>query len=842
MSISNDERGSDTTAPSGGSDPSRSSDSLQEFLERWARGELGDPPDGKSAPVVRSTFSTVASAVGTLENDSEVPRPDGQGRRYQMLARLGEGGMGEVYLAFDKDLRRHLALKTVRPEADKAQIWRFLKEAQVLGQLAHPNIVAVYEMGLTEGEKPYYTMPVVRGETIHTILEALEGSDPAYIRVFSLTRLIQIFLQVTLAVEYAHVKGVVHRDIKPSNVMVGEHGEVMLLDWGVAKLLGEAEISTQAKADITQSGFAVGTPTYMAPEQVAGEAVDARTDVYALGILLYEILTLTPPFTGKLMEVMSAHLETAPAPPRARAPEREIPLELERVCLKALQKDAADRHQTARELHEEVQAWLEAVSDRARRKALAGELAVKGRIALGQYYSLKESVSRAAARVDGLRSRFRDWQSVEEKAPLFEAEDALSRLRSGLAEGASEVVTALSAALAQDPEHPEARRSLAEFFWDRFRDAERRHDFESRDYFGKLVSSFHDGRYEKELRGEGTFSLESFPAGAKVALYRLEENRLVLEPRNPRELGQTPIAPMPLPMGSYLALVTKEGCRPARYPVFISRNCEWRGALRLFPEASIGEGFVHVPAGPFVVGGDEEVRGWSLPGADVELDDFFIARFPITVREYLDFLEDLARRDRDEALRRSPRRSPDGGFYFHQDEDGRLLLPEGAPARWHPNFPVASISWHDAVAYCSWRSQRDRRRYRLPTELEWEKAARGVDGRWYPWGNRFDPSLCNVSGALSTGHSLQTVDSFPSDESVHGVRGMAGNARDWTSTALGSETGEGRELRIVRGGAFNLPAVTTRSANRFWLSPGFVVNYVGFRLACDPPRPAGEAT
>jgi serine/threonine-protein kinase len=841
MSISND-RGSDTTAPSDGSDPSQSGDSLQKFLERWARGELGDPPDAKSTPIVRSTFSTVESVAGSIDGESEVPRPDGQGRRYQMLARLGEGGMGEVYLAFDKDLRRHLALKTVRPEADKAQIWRFLKEAQVLGQLGHPNIVAVYEMGLTEGRKPYYTMPVVRGETIHTILEAIERDDPAYVRVFSLTRLVQIFQQVALAVEYAHVKGVVHRDIKPSNVMVGEHGEVMLLDWGVAKLLGETEVSTEAKADITQSGFAVGTPTYMAPEQVTGEAVDARSDVYALGVLLYEILTLTPPFTGKLMEVMAAHLEKAPAPPRARAPEREIPLELERVCLKALQKDPGNRQQTARELHEEVQAWLEAVSDRARRKALAGELAVKGRIALRQYYARKESVSRAAARVDELRGRFRDWQSVEEKAPLFESEDELVRLRSGLAEGASEVVTALSAALAQDAEHPEARRSLAEFFWDRFRDAERRHDFESRDYFGKLVSSFHDGRYERELRGEGTFSLESFPADAEVALYRFEESRLVLEPRSSRELGATPVAPMPVPMGSYLAVVTKKGCRPARYPVFISRNREWRGTLRLFAEPSIGDGFVHVPAGPFVAGGDEEVRGWSLPGADMELDDFFIARFPVTVREYLDFLEDLAPKDREEAFRRSPRRSPDGGFYFRQDADGRLLLPEDASGRWRPDFPVASISWHDAVAYCAWRSQRDRRRYRLPTELEWEKAARGTDGRWYPWGNRFDPSLCNVSGALATGHSLQPIDSFPTDESVYGVRGMAGNARDWTSTALGSETGEGRELRIVRGGAFNLPAVTTRSANRFWLSPGFVVNYVGFRLACDPPGPLGEAT
>jgi serine/threonine-protein kinase len=288
-------------------------------------------------------------------------------------------------------------------------------------------------------------------------------------------------------------------------------------------------------------------------------------------------------------------------------------------------------------------------------------------------------------------------------------------------------------------------------------------------------------------------------------------------------------------MGSYLAVLTKEGYRDTRYPVFISRTRRWSGTVRLFSEEQIGEGFVHVPAGSFEAGGDEEVRGWSLPGAEVELDDFFIARTPVTVREYLDFLEELARTDPETALRRSPRRSPDGGFYFRQGADGRVALPQGTGRlRWRSEFPVASISWHDAVAYCEYRSRIDGREYSLPTELEWEKAARGSDGRWYPWGNRFDPSLCNVSGALPGEVSAQPVDSFPTDESVYGVRGLAGNTRDWTSTALGSNLDGGKDMRVVRGGAYNLPAVTTRATNRFWLSPNFVVSYVGFRIVHRP--------
>ncbi len=823
-----------------------SDDSLQKFLARWAAGEHDTMPNVPAAtPAALSTFAAIQTLVGEpppadlaliAEGDSgEIPKPQGDRPRYRMMARLGEGGMGEVYLAFDQDLRRQLALKTVRAESDKPQIWRFLKEAQVLGQLDHPNIVPVYEMGLTEGNKPYYTMPVVRGETLHQILSSLELEDPAYLRVFSLTRLVQIFLQAALAVEYAHVKGVVHRDIKPANIMVGEHGEVILLDWGVAKLLGETEVSTEAKEDITQTGFAVGTPTYMSPEQVTGEDVDARTDVYALGILLYEILTLEPPFTGKLMEVMTAHLETAPPPPRARAPEREIPLELEQACLRALAKEPDSRQQTARELHDEVQAWLESASDRAKKRERAGELAAQGRLLLDQYYALQEKVEEARSQVEDLRHRYQDWQSVEEKSPLFDAEDEVAGLRTALAEAASQVVMTLSAALGHDPAHPDARRFMAEFYWDRFREAERRRDLASRDFFGQLVNSFHDGRYSRELRGDGTFGLDSSPGGATVTLHRFEEKLLVQQPTAPRSLGATPVPPVALSMGSYLAVLKKDGCRDTRYPVFISRTRKWSGTVRLFSDKQIGEGFVHVPAGTFEAGGDEEVRGWSLPGAEVELDDFFIARAPVTVREYLDFLEELARRDPEEALRRSPRRGPDGGFYFRQGEDGRLALPQATGRhRWRSEFPVVSISWHDAVAYCEYRSAVDGREYGLPTELEWEKAARGADGRWYPWGNRFDPSLCNVSGSLPGEVSAQPVDSFPSDESVYGVRGLAGNTRDWTSTSLGSHLDGGRDMRVVRGGAYNLPAVTTRAANRFWLSPTFVVNYVGFRIVHRP--------
>jgi serine/threonine-protein kinase len=637
-----------------------------------------------------------------------------------------------------------------------------------------------------------------------------------------------------LALEYAHVKGVIHRDIKPANIMVGEHGEVLLLDWGVAKLVGESEVETQARADITQSGHAVGTPTYMSPEQVSGKEVDARSDVYALGILLYEMLTLLPPFRGALMQVMTAHLDETPVAPRAAAPQRGIPLELERACMRALAKSPADRPQSARELQEEVQRWLEAASDKAKRHERATELCEEGAARLDAYHALKRKILEAENAVEDVRHRFHDWQPVDEKQDLFDAEDAVAALRRELAESASRVVMSLSAALGQDHEHAGARRLMADYYWDRFVEAETHRDDESRDFFGKLVASFHDGRYEKELVGDGSADIDSTPSGADVTLYRLEEKSIVFRPTEPRALGSTPTGPLVIPMGSYLATVSKDGFEPARYPIWISRNRQWSGTVRLFKNDEIPHGFVHVPGGPFDAGGDHELRGWSLPASRPEIDDFFIAIQPVTLREYLDFLDHLSRNDSDEALRRSPRRSPDGGYYFAQGPDGRLCLPQGpGRLRWRSELPVVSISWHDAIAFCEWRSQKDARRFRLPTELEWEKAARGVDGRPFPWGERFDPSLCNMSSSLQNGSSPRATDEFPLDESIYGVRGLAGNVRDWTASGLDEDDATPRDVRIVRGGAHNLPAVISRSANRFWLAPNFVLNYVGFRLACS---------
>jgi serine/threonine-protein kinase len=171
--------------------------------------------------------------------------------------------------------------------------------------------------------------------------------------------------------------------------------------------------------------------------------------------------------------------------------------------------------------------------------------------------------------------------------------------------------------------------------------------------------------------------------------------------------------------------------------------------------------------------------------------------------------------------------------------DGNLVLQEreAEANHWSARTPVVSISWYDAVAYCAWRSKEEGSVVRLPTEGEWEKASRGVDGRSFAWGNRFDASLCNMRSSRSQGPAPAPVDEWPHDVSVYGVRGTCGNVRDWTASVPLDAEGENPATRVVRGGAFNLPANISRSANRFWLAPEFVANYVGFRVARSSPLP-----
>ena len=252
---------------------------------------------------------------------------------YQVQEKLGEGGMGAVYKGIDTMLDREVAIKALRPElaSQTSVVERFRSEAVTLAKLNHPNIAALYTM-FRQGAELYMVLEFVRGETLDSIIQR-RGAMPA-------AEVIPVFCQILDGIDHAHELGIVHRDIKPANMMLTENGKLKVLDFGIARLLGSARM--------TRAGNIIGTLEYMAPEQVKGQETDGRSDIYALGMMLYEILTGKLPFdTENEFELMKSQTEMLPTSPRAINP--NIPEEVEAAIMQAIQKNPDERFQTAGE-------------------------------------------------------------------------------------------------------------------------------------------------------------------------------------------------------------------------------------------------------------------------------------------------------------------------------------------------------------------------------------------------------------------------------------------------------------------------------------------------------------
>ena len=271
---------------------------------------------------------------------------------YQLGAVIGRGGMGEVLLAHDASIGRDVALKRMKA-ATPDLVERFLREARIQARLDHPAIVPVHELGRDREGRPYFTMKRVTGTTLAQMIE--RGGE-------SLQRLLRAFVEVCLAIDFAHARGVIHRDLKPSNIMLGDYGEVYVLDWGIARELGASE-PTHADTPTTgtQVGTVLGTPGYMPPEQLESSRVGPSADVYSLGAILFEILAGRP---------LRSTASDTPRSPRDSRP--DVPPELDAICVAALAEDPGKRP-TTRALADAVQAYLDGDRDLERRRQLAAD-------------------------------------------------------------------------------------------------------------------------------------------------------------------------------------------------------------------------------------------------------------------------------------------------------------------------------------------------------------------------------------------------------------------------------------------------------------------------------------
>jgi serine/threonine-protein kinase len=383
----------------------------------------------ESDPSEEETFIPTPDGAAAPAPAADAPQNASGAVRYDVVRLLAAGGMGAVFLARDPALGREVALKVAKGD-DPSRRARFIDEMRILGQLEHPNVVPLHALVMAD-RATFCTMRYVRGRTLAEVLGGLRAADPETTARYSITRLVQVLLQVTQAIDFAHSRGVLHRDLKPSNVMLGEHGEVQVLDWGLAKVIDRGDGKVIASgSDHTRAGEVIGTPAYMSPEQAASSPLDERSDVWALGVMMYEILTLQRPFSGaNPIATLAGVLRDDPKPPRERAPRREIPVALERTCLKALAKPPDARHASVRELQDEIQAWLEAEADKVKRQENAGKLARRGREILEHYRRKKAEMAALEREVESLRGSFHPWQPVREKAPLYSAEDRLRDAR-----------------------------------------------------------------------------------------------------------------------------------------------------------------------------------------------------------------------------------------------------------------------------------------------------------------------------------------------------------------------------------------------------------------------------
>ncbi len=382
----------------------------EQFQSRLVPSQTGSL--GTLNGLVEVDFGLAASAlqdtggnqsVGTLPRgipelleslSNEMGNSSSPPERYTWVSQVGKGGLGQVWLARDNDLVREVALKEIKAEAMSSEaVKRLIKEAQITGQLQHPNIVPVYEV--RRGERPFYTMKLVRGKTLAaTIKEHHEKRRAGHEDPLAMTLLMSVFVNICDALAYAHSRGIIHRDLKPQNIVLGDFGEAIVLDWGLARRLhgdqdDDAErdhtqvspvaLSDDAHTDATQTGAALGTPAYMSPEQAAGrvDLMDPRTDIYGLGAILFEILTGHPPHrkpeqidphsshfhppqhapsTNKTFPVnglfaLLAQISTGPTP-HIRELNPGTPIELDAICARAMARERDNRFQTAKDFKE----------------------------------------------------------------------------------------------------------------------------------------------------------------------------------------------------------------------------------------------------------------------------------------------------------------------------------------------------------------------------------------------------------------------------------------------------------------------------------------------------------
>jgi eukaryotic-like serine/threonine-protein kinase len=754
----------------------------------------------KECPTCRCCFPDDVNhcpddGVQTTSSIQGEPILDG---RYQLEKRLGQGGMGVVFKGRHIFLKTQHAIKIILPDLvgnDPNLVTRFRQEALAAAAIRHQNIIAVTDFGVVRGTMPFLVMEFVQGKSLQEIM-ADEGAMPPM-------RAFEIIQPIGAGIAAAHRQGIVHRDLKPLNVMVQDGVPVSegakILDFGLAKIKSGELLGSFIAAQTT--GL-MGSPFYMAPEQWSDDPPDARADIYSLGVMLFQMLSGEVPFRGSsIPAIMKKHLTNDV--PSLASKGIEVPPQVEAVIRHALEKEPKYRTESADQFVAELRAAMAMASANLKRTGEAAAEIDPSKTIVSPppvEENATVAVKGSTTAVDPLAGTISAASLLEEDQKSLFAQRELARE----AEQRRKLV-----------DEEEEKRKASEVD----RDAERRH-------LEELVAKQTKVLEEKlsllasTMSPKATAGVDPEATHVQRAGMATGDNILPAQsfPHVDASLVTKKKSALPLILG--LSLVLLAGAGVGGYFILRSKVIP-AGPVKPItppptgPDVVSKPDLIEIPAGAFQMGRNDSVPTEG-PAHQVTINGFSIDKDEVTNAEYARFVT--------EANHTPP------------EQWGSVKAPVGQEL-----LPVSNISYDDAVAFAEWRSKRDGVTYRLPTEEEWEYAARNGDkDNLYPWGNTW---ATGRAATQETGVGKeQPVGTYPQGGNRWGVQDLIGNVWEWTSSKASLYPGSPLKLpevqkgwMVTRGGGYSSQANNVSATRRDWFAPNYKNAVLGFRLVRPAP-------